>query len=177
MSLSSFPSVKSQYVLSKIPKFRTKVIEYGNKIEQRISFDSAPQFILKLTFSRLSPSDGDLIKAFFETCKGKYTAFYLIAEDETTRNVLHAINTTYSLNQIVRPITKNGHSYKCITAGVSGGSAPTFPTGTNATVGDNTVVWRENTYTVRFNEDAVNMDYFQLNLYKFGIVEFLEVVA
>jgi len=175
MSLNSFPSVKSQYTLSRIPKFRTKVIDYGNKIEERISFDSTVQYKIRLNFSRLSAADADTIQSFFEACKGRYTAFYLIAEDEATRQVLHATNTTYSLNQIVRPVVKNGHSYKCIVAGKTGGVAPTFPTGTNATVSDNTVVWRENSYTVRFLEDEINIDYFRLNLYKFGTVEFLEV--
>jgi len=177
MSLTSFPEVKSQYSLIKIPKFRTNIIDYGNKSEQRISLDEDPQYHFKLTFSRLRPSDADLIQAFFETCKGAYTAFYLKAEDEATRNVVHATNTTYSLNQIIRPIVANGHSYKCTTAGLSGGSAPIFPTGTNATVSDNTIIWAENTYTVRFVEDQLNMDYFMLNLYKFGVVEFIQVAG
>ncbi len=170
-----FPNVKSQYTLRRIPKFRTKIIEYGNKIEQRISFDSSPQYIIRLNFSQLKPADADIIQAFFETCRGRYTAFYLRAEDEIQRSVIHATNTSYVANQIVRPAVKNGHSYKCLIKGTSGNVAPTFPTGTNATVNDNGIIWRENTYTVRFNDDVLNMDYFQLNLYRYGTVEFIEV--
>jgi hypothetical protein len=179
MSLSNFPSIESSYSLIKTPTFDTKIINYGNKSEQRISLNDDPQYKLKLTFSNLSISDADLLQAFFITCKGRYTAFYLTSPDESNRSAIWTPNTAYILNQIIRPITTNTHSYKCTIAGTSHISTePTFPTTVNTTVVDNgTLTWKENTLTVRFAEDTLNMDYFQYNLYDLGQIEFIEVNA
>jgi hypothetical protein len=42
-------------------------------------------------------------------------------------------------------------------------------------VDNGTLTWKENTLTVRFAEDTLNMDYFQYNLYDLGQIEFVEV--
>jgi len=176
MSLSNFPSVESNYSLIKTPIFDTKIINYGNKSEQRISLNDEPQYKIKLNFSNLSISDADLIQAFFITCKGRYTAFYLTSPDEPNRSAIWTPNTAYILNQIIRPIVANTHSYKCTVAGTSHATTePTFPTTVNTTIVDNEVTWTENTLTVRFSEDSLNMDYFQYNLYNLGQIEFIEV--
>lgn len=53
-----------------------------------------------------------------------------------------AATTAYSLGDRVEPTTPNGLLYECTTAGTSGGSEPTFPTGAiGDTVVDGTVVW------------------------------------
>lgn len=56
---------------------------------------------------------------------------------------VRANNTAYTAGQRVVPATANGHIYKCLTAGTSGSSAPTFPLTPNATVADGTVTWIE----------------------------------
>ena len=52
--------------------------------------------------------------------------------------------TAYTVGQIVRPATGNGHLYRCVIAGTSGASTPTFPTTSGATVVDNAAItWQE----------------------------------
>jgi hypothetical protein len=55
-----------------------------------------------------------------------------------------ATGTAYTVGQVVRPTTGNAHLYMCIVAGTSHASTePTWPTGSRATVTDNTVTWAE----------------------------------
>lgn len=49
-----------------------------------------------------------------------------------------ANSTAYVAGQVFRPSTGNGYLYQVITAGTSGGSAPTFPTTIGGTVSDGT---------------------------------------
>lgn len=48
---------------------------------------------------------------------------------------------TYLEDAVVRPAIANGYRYRATTGGVSGGSAPTWPTAIDATVADGTVIW------------------------------------
>jgi len=60
-------------------------------------------------------------------------------------------STAYSVGEVITPntgTTGNGHTYRCTTAGTSGATQPSFPTGTGQTVGDGSVVWTENTATM-----------------------------
>lgn len=64
--------------------------------------------------------------------------------------------TAYTVNDYVRPTAgpTGNDLFKCTTAGTSGGSEPTWPTGEGNTVNDNTVVWTAvaHDYTYDFNE-------------------------
>lgn len=54
-----------------------------------------------------------------------------------------AASTAYSVGDVVRPTTGNGHLYRCVVAGTSDGSEPTWSTVAGQTVSDNTVTWAE----------------------------------
>lgn len=51
---------------------------------------------------------------------------------------------TYIVGDIVTPTTANSHKYRVTTAGLSGATEPTFPTGSGATVTNGSVVFTEN---------------------------------
>ena len=53
-----------------------------------------------------------------------------------------ANSTVYALDALVIPAASNGYTYKCIVAGTTAGSAPTWPTLIGDTVVDGTVQWQ-----------------------------------
>lgn len=68
------------------------------------------------------------------------TAPFVVGADSATAR---ANSTVYQVGDVVRPSTPNGHFYIAIVAGTSGGSAPTWPTASRATVTDGSVTWAE----------------------------------
>ena len=52
-------------------------------------------------------------------------------------------STPYSIGSVVQPSTSNGHYYKCIVAGTSGATQPTFGTSTGSRYYDAGVIWQE----------------------------------
>lgn len=53
-----------------------------------------------------------------------------------------ANSTAYTVGQVVRPATGNGYLYRCVVAGTSGGSLPTYSTTMGDTFTDGTVTWQ-----------------------------------
>ena len=80
--------------------------------------------------------------------------FYDIV-DRHQRAQIHTISTAYSYGDVVQLLARNGHRYRCTTAGTSDATAPTFPTSMGASLTDGTVTWVEdgtdyaNVYDVR----------------------------
>ena len=56
-------------------------------------------------------------------------------------------NTLYAAGAIVVPTTPNGFTYIALNAGTSGGTQPTWPQAIDATVTDNTIVWKQAGHT------------------------------
>ncbi|MFP5248029.1 MAG: PilW family protein, partial [Thermoanaerobaculia bacterium] len=54
-----------------------------------------------------------------------------------------AANRTYTEGVLATPTSANGHVYRVIQGGTSGGSQPSWPTSTGGTVNDGTVRWIE----------------------------------
>lgn len=67
------------------------------------------------------------------------TMTYTAAASATAWQASHA----YAVNDTVRKVSNNGHVYRCIVAGTSSSSEPTWPTGPGATVTDGSVTWAE----------------------------------
>lgn len=53
----------------------------------------------------------------------------------------------YKVGDFVVPTVTNGHTFRCTTAGTSGGGEPTWSTGAGTTTADNTVVWTESNFS------------------------------
>lgn len=76
-----------------------------------------------------------------------YTAGGVVAAASRTRTAANswgtsrANSTAYTLGTVVRPATGNGFLYRCVVAGTSGGSIPTYGTTIGRETADGTVVW------------------------------------
>jgi len=81
-------------------------------------------------------------------------AFYGIV-DRHRRARVHAVSTAYVYGEIIQPSTRNGHRYRCVVAGTSDSTVPTFPCWDSSGITDGTVSWIEagpdydNVYDVR----------------------------
>jgi hypothetical protein len=61
---------------------------------------------------------------------------------EVLSYTIRANTTAYAVGDMVVPSGVNGLTYRCIVAGTSAGSPPTWPTGNQSTVTDGGVTWR-----------------------------------
>jgi len=174
----NFPAIKSRYGCLRIPMYDTTVVGYGGRAEQRRANLAAAyhKFVVRVQIRSLAVADQ--IYAFFLARKGRYEAFYFQNSEEAYGDRQWAPATAYAVGDIVRPTAANGRSYKCTTAGTSHGSVqPTWPTTYHGTVNDNGIIWTENSYLVRFEEDLINLEGVYKNLYSLGEITLIEVPA
>lgn len=73
--------------------------------------------------------------------------------DAHRRATIWAMATAYTYGQVVIPTVRNGHRYRCIQAGTSGATQPTWPTAQAATIADGT-----SSPALRWQEDGVDFE-------------------
>lgn len=71
------------------------------------------------------------------------TTKLLTATAANSWSVVWAASTAYAVGDVVKPLVSNGHLYRCVVAGTSGGSAPSWSTVHGQTTTDNTATWVE----------------------------------
>lgn len=67
--------------LTRTPQFRTEVIRYGNKLEQRIRRDTAPQYRIRLDAPHASDGQKQAVQDFFLARKGRWESFLFTDPD------------------------------------------------------------------------------------------------
>lgn len=117
--MATFPTITNrERTIIKIPMFQTLTINYGNKVEQRISLDSAVRYKFQITWnSALKSTELASISNFFIARKGAYESFSWVNPEDSV------------------------------------------------------------TYTVRFEEDLINITYFHFQLYELNQITLIEVSA
>lgn len=82
-----------------------------------------------------------------------------------------ATSTAYKVGQVVRPSAGNGYAYRCVVAGTSGGSAPTWPTVVGTTVADGGVTWLNiGTAVIKFDFDNPSWATFTAGPFRHAVV-------
>ena len=96
--------------------------------------------ITRQFFLEVDPNHLEKIFSIFDEYQRHVLIFYNKNGAETV-DTWHA-NTDYNINDLVIPSYDKGLYYRCIQAGTSGDSEPTWPHEYHATVEDGTVIWR-----------------------------------
>lgn len=89
-------------------------------------------------------------------------------------------STAYVLNDYVQPTTPNNNfTYKCTTAGTSGGSQPAWPTTAGGTVADGGAVWTAVAFDYEYNDAmaAANHNFFDKSVRTRLVIPTKEVVS
>lgn len=73
--MATFPSINPSYSVIESSRFNTHIINYGNKIEQRVAINSLVQKSFKLMWKVLTPSEKGIIADFFVARKGAFESF------------------------------------------------------------------------------------------------------
>ncbi len=163
----TFPSINPWYSLFESPVFATRVIEYGNKIEQRIQTNSNEQWRFQLQWDILSEADKQTLQQFYLNRKGKFEAFTWNHPEPSQVKGTDGLNYTCKKTHIATNDNKP----------ITGGSYATYWT----KAGNRGITWASGSkykydFLCRFNDDAVNYEYFNFKLWKWNKVELIEVI-
>lgn len=96
-----------------------------------------------------------LFKTEFKLIREKAKALLVAAFTATTWQAEHA----YVENDLVKPVTANGHYYRCTTAGTSGTTAGTWPLTFWTAKTDGGVTWREESPVFVLDYEPVDYSY------------------
>lgn len=86
--MAAFPEINPSFSVRESISYNTYVINYGNKIEQRIAINSLGQITYAVHWRVLTPTNKQTIQDFFIARKGSFEAF-------TWTNLL--TSTTYTV--------------------------------------------------------------------------------
>lgn len=166
--MPTFPSISPSYNFIEIPIFRTNIIEYGNKIEQRVSMDAGVRWKFTLHWPTLSDTNKNTIQQFFIARKGRYESFVL--NHPRPSQVIGTDSLNYTC--------KKTHVATSDTLPTTGGDYATYWTQT----GDRGIVHAVDDrylyeFLVRFEGDTANFDYFTWLLWRYNSVKVIEVAA
>ena len=128
--------------------FRIKT-EAGYTIT-RSKFSFTPKTI-RLKYENLKFSDVQLFEVL-ETSVKCSEKFYWVNLAEAYDTEKWEANKYYGVGNIIRPTVLNGHSYRCLAAGTSLGTEPTWPDWYSGEVIDGSIIWIENTYQVKLSK-------------------------
>ena len=98
--MATFPaSPKPTWVFTESNNFNTHIINYGNKIEQRIAINSLNQKKFKLRWRSLSAANKNTIQSFFVARLGAYESFTWVnpldSASYTVRFMQDSMSTEY----------------------------------------------------------------------------------
>ena len=158
--MSAYPT------LSEVPTygFKQKSIDNTIRSNQEANYEvtrrraSRQRRDFDWPYEYLPDDDKYLLRAHYDVNQCD-TEFDLLSWEEAYGDNAWQANHVYTYGVVVRPTTANGRSYMCIQAGTTDAAEPA-PWGVvkNGNTADNTVIWRENTYTVKYRE-PIDWDY------------------
>lgn len=73
--MAAFPDINPSFSVIESVSFNTQIINYGNKIEQRVAINSLSQTTYTVHWRVLTSANKQLIQDFFIARKGAFEAF------------------------------------------------------------------------------------------------------
>lgn len=108
--MAAFPNINPDYSVIENYSFNTTIINYGNKIEQRIKKSSAARTEFKLHWGILNSADKATINAFFIARGGAFESFtwtnpvdnvvYTVRFKEDDMNAEYFAYQLWNLNEV-----------------------------------------------------------------------------
>lgn len=164
--METFPAIMPSPELTELPSFDNVIINYGNKVEQRISKSVSPRWEFTIQYRTLSDTNKEIIQDFFIARKGNFESFILNHPRPSqvigTNGSNYTAKITHLSDSNNRPITGVNWSDHWELGGERG------------------ILWvtgrtYKKEYIVRFKQSQTNFEYFTWMLWRYSSVEFIEV--